>query len=256
MRLKSKDGDEDAVVVSNGERAGKPRTREGKDINADRLGWGRNSLTPHWLEPLGALIITKACTGFDRECIDDLKGLLRAIASGKLTELKYLVFDFAHRRKSETEAAEGFEDLLEANAALILDAPVITVAWARSFMAEADLDFALYCSMLVAEQDAHFSFDADPASLFRLYAALARKIGFVKTERLIENCKVLDADDMRNLYLVKEVVEPQEGVAAIECYIRQCMPRYNAAYAIFRAQRMAMPPIDCRFAARAIDRRQ
>ena len=256
MRLKSKDGGEETVVISNGEQTGKAGARDEKDVNIDRLRWARNSLTPHWLEPIGALIVTKAHAGFDQGCIDDLKGLLRAITSGKLNELKYLVFDFAHGSKSESGGAEAFEDLLEANATLILDAPVITVAWARSFMAGADLDFALYCSMLVAEPNARFSFDADPASLFRLYAALARKIGFVKTERLIENGKILDADDMRNLYLVKEVVEPQEGVAAIERCIRQCVPRYNAAYAIFRAQGMTMPPIDRRFAARAADRRR
>ena len=49
-------------------------------------------------------------------------------------------------------------------------------------------------------------------------------------------------DDMHNLMLAKDVIEPRRGLAAIGDYMRQC-GRYNAAYAIFRAQRSVMNTI-------------
>jgi enoyl-CoA hydratase/carnithine racemase len=211
-------------------------------------------LTKIWVKPLGALIVTKAHAGFDRACIEDLQKLVDAIARGEVANLKFLVLDFAHDDEEVPRAADGFEDLVAANAELILDTPVITLAWARSMMAGADLDFALHCSMLVAQKGARFSFAGDPFALFGLYAALGRKIGFVKAERLIENHEVLDAEEMRDFLIAKDVVEPQEDIAAIEGYLQQFDRRYNASHAIFRAQRMAMPPIDRRSAATRLRR--
>lgn len=203
----------------------------------------QNSLTPRRLDDVSALVVSKLSAGFDRSCVDTLTLLLRRIAEGKLTGLKYLVFDFAHQAaEGAAEAAEGFEDLASANAQLILDAPVISIAWARSYMADSDLDFALSCSMMVAERGARFSFDADPAASIGVYGSLAQKIGFVKTERLMESGEVLTADDLRDLFLVKEVVENVDGMAGIERYVKQCGRRYNASYGIFRAQRITMPP--------------
>ena len=110
-------------------------------------------------------------------------------------------------------------------------------------MAGADFEFACHCAMLVAEKGALFSFDGDPDRLFGLYASLARKIGLVKTQGLMETAAVLGAEDMRNLMLAKDVVEPRRGLAAMGEYMRQCGRRYNAAYAIFRAQRSVMNAI-------------
>jgi len=42
----------------------------------------------------------------------------------------------------------GFRNLVVANSELILEAPVITVAWVRSFMAGADFEFACHCAMM------------------------------------------------------------------------------------------------------------
>jgi enoyl-CoA hydratase/carnithine racemase len=208
------------------------------------LGWERNALSAHWLQPLDALIITKCCAGFDKGVVEELRNLLTTIARGGVIGLKYLVFDFAHPAENGiAEGAEGFEELVAANAELILDAPVISIAWARSLMAGADLDFALYCSAMVAETPARFSFEGDPNALFGLYAALARRIGFVKAERLIDRGDALSATEMLDLCLVKEVVEPEDGFSAFEHYIARCGRRYNASYAVFRAQRIAMPPM-------------
>ena len=201
------------------------------------------SLELNRLEGGDVLVVSKLHPGFDAECVDDLTRLLSAISAGQTARPKYLVFDFAHRRGGEASGSAGFQNLVAANSELILEAPVITVAWVRSFMAGADFEFACHCAMLVAEKGALFSFDGDPDRLFGLYASLARKIGLVKTQGLMETAAVLGAEDMRNLMLAKDVVEPRGGLAAMGDYMRQCGRRYNAAYAIFRAQRSVMNTI-------------
>lgn len=219
---------------------------EALEANASGLKsftWSGESLAANWVEAIETLIVTKSSQGFDRDSVNDLTRLLAAISCGEISGLKYLVFDFAHPREGSSAGSVGFEDLVVANSELILRAPVITVAWARSLLAGADFEFATHCSMLVAEKDALFSFDGEPASLFGLYSSLARKIGFVKTQRLIEEGVILGAQDMRNLFLAKEVVEPQNGLAAIRGFVRQCGRRYNATYSIFRAQRSVMKSI-------------
>jgi enoyl-CoA hydratase/carnithine racemase len=201
------------------------------------------SLELNRLEGGDVLVVSKLHPGFDEECIDDLTRLLSSISAGRTMRPKYLVFDFAHRRGGEANGSAGFQNLVAANSELILEAPVITVAWVRCFMAGADFEFACHCAMLVAERGALFSFDGDPERLFGLYASLARKIGLVKTQGLMESAAVLGAEDMRNLMLAKDVVEPRRGLADMGDYIRQCGRRYNAAYAIFRAQRSVMNAI-------------
>ena len=79
-------------------------------------------------------------------------------------------------------------------------------------MAGADFEFACHCAMMVVERGALFSFDGDPDRLFGLYASLARKIGLVKTQGLMETGAVLGAEDMRNLMLAKDVIEPRRCV--------------------------------------------
>lgn len=222
-----------------------PRPRAG---SLTRPGKTRtpSSLTKFWLRPLETLVVSKSCAGFDRACVNDLTALVEAVACGALSGLKFLVFDFAHGASDSSSAADGFENLVAANAELILDTPVITVAWASGVMRGADLDFALHCSALVAQREARFSFAGDPFALLGLYAALGRKIGFVKAERLIERNELVTADEMRDLLIVKDVVETQDRFAAIERYIARFGRRYNASHALFRAQRLAMPLIDRR----------
>lgn len=231
---------------------GEPRAQEAARSFDDGIGpirlpgWTgrRNALSPHWIAKHGALVVAKSCAGFDRAAVEALTQLTRSIAeAGGDGGLRYLVIDFAHQDARGGAAPAGFESLVAAVAELIFEAPVITVAWARGFMAGPDLDLAMHCAILTAQQTARFSFDGDPAALFGLYAALARKIGFVKTERLIENGDALDAEDMRQLCLVKEVVAASDGLAAIEDCLGRYGRRHNAARAIFRAQRLAEAPI-------------
>lgn len=214
-----------------------------------------HSLKIHRLDDLDTLLVSKLGAGFDRRCVDDLSLLLRKISQGELAGLKYLVFDFAHQGEGAADAAEGFDDLASANAQLILDVPVISIAWARSYLSGADLDFALSCSMMVADRSARFSFDADLTSAVGVYGSLAQKLGFVKAERLMEGGEILGAEQMQELCLVKHIVEKDEGIGGAESYVRQCGRRYNASYSMFRAQRITTPPVRRQSLAAAVGRR-
>lgn len=204
---------------------------------------GCNVLQISRLSGLDTLLASKLSPGFDRGCVDNLKSLLSWVSDGRLPGLKYLVFDFAHQSEQVSGAAEGFDELASANARLILEAPVISIAWARSYLAGADLDFALSCSMMVADRSARFSFDADLVNSVGVYGALAQKIGFVKAERLMERGETLGAEQMLELGLVKHILEKEEGIGGAESYVRQCGRRYNASYSMFRAQRISVPPV-------------
>jgi len=214
-------------------------------------GW-RASNPPHaavrmtWLLERDALVVSKARGGFDGPAVDAITGLLRDIEEGKHPSLKFLVFDFSEGIAEATQAPDGFTNMVATNAELIVDTPVITIAWARTAMNGLDFDFAMNCSALVAESEARFSFAGEPFDLFGLYAALGRRIGFAKAERLIASERTLSAAEAKELMLVKDVVPAEPGFEGISAYLVQFERRYNASHAIFRAQRMAEPPIDRR----------
>lgn len=193
-----------------------------------------------------AIVVSKSRPGFDRASVDEISSLLRSVSDGDFDPLKFLVFDFAHGNSAAKGAPEGFSELVGATAELIVSAPVITIGWARSLMTGADFDFALNCSAIIAERGARFYFGGDPFDLFGLYAALGRKIGFVKVERLIESDALISAEEARELMIVKDIVAPQSELAASDAYLSQMGRRHNASYALFRAQRLAQPPIDRR----------
>jgi hypothetical protein len=240
MTMFANERDSETMLVGTRAPDQERQAEESRILGDANLKCNSISLELKWLEAGDVLVVTKLNPGFDDRCVDDLTRLLSAISSGRIAHPKYLVFDFAHRHRGNASASAGFQNLVAANSEIILNAPVITVAWVRSFLAGADFEFASHCSMLAAEKDALFSFDGDPARLFGLYASLARKIGLVKTQGLMEKGAVLGAEDMRNIMLANDVVDAGRGLAAISDYMRQCGRRYNAAYSIFRAQRSVM----------------
>jgi enoyl-CoA hydratase/carnithine racemase len=199
-----------------------------------------------WVKEGEALVVSKTRPGFDAANVDFISGLLRSVSANSFPNLKFLVFDFIHGGAEAARAVDGFGDMAAANAGLIVDTPVITIAWVRSFINGLDFDFAMSCSAVVAESGARFSLSGEPFELFGLYAAVGRRIGFVRTERLIERDASLSASEAYDLMIVKDVVEPRPGLDGIDAYLAQAGRRYNASHAIFRAQRMAQPPIDRR----------
>ncbi len=199
-----------------------------------------------WLKAQDAVVVAKPGPGFDHASIETIARLLRDIHRGEHSALKFLVFEFAEGGAAATTPSDAFADLVAATADLIVDTPVITLAWARGLMEGLDFDFAMNCSAIVAETGARFSFSGEPFDLFGLYAALGRRIGFAKAERLIDSDKILTAAEARDLLLVKEVVAAQPDYSGMVGYLGRLERRYNASHAIFRAQRMAEPPIDRR----------
>jgi enoyl-CoA hydratase/carnithine racemase len=191
------------------------------------------------LESLDAVVVTKTEAGFDAAAIEGLRGMLLQARLGRLGRLKFIVFDFAHQSGEAAEAAEAFDALVLEVGDIILESPIVTVAYARAPLAGADLEFALGCSMMVAEEDARFAFDADPIIAIGLYGFLAQKIGFVRAERLMEGGEVLSARQMHELLLLKEVIPAGAGGPGIETFLTRASRRHNASWGIYRAQRIA-----------------
>lgn len=200
---------------------------------------GAAGLSVRYLEDSETLVITKSVPGFDQPCIDGLRHIVAEAAAGRLGALKFLTFDFAHAGFPLSLAADGFDALLSEIADLILSAPVVSIASARANLAGADMELALACCMLIGEGDRRFSFAADPTVSISTYGLLARKIGFVRAERLMEKGDIIGAATMQDLYLLKEVMEPEIGAAGVEAFALKSARRHNACYGIYRAQRMA-----------------
>jgi enoyl-CoA hydratase/carnithine racemase len=198
------------------------------------------------LEAQEALVLSKTSAGFDAAGVAAVTSLLTQVRAGDYPTLKYLVFDFACDGEPPAGAPEGFADMVAATAELIVATPVITLAWARGRCSGLDFDFAMHCSAIVAESGASFSFEGDPFDLFGLYAAVGRRIGFVRAERLIESRRELSAEEAHELMLVRDMAPEAPGLTGISAYLAQFERRYNASHAIFRAQRIAEPPIDRR----------
>ncbi|MGJ0504162.1 MAG: enoyl-CoA hydratase-related protein [Methylocystis sp.] len=229
-----------------------PQTRAGNMLNFPylrdqaELSVNGGGLSTIWLKDHQALVLRKTRPGFDAPTIAAITDILSSIDRGEMNDLRYLVYDFAHGMREAPKPASGFGDIAAENSELIVDTPVITLAWARGLMSGSDFDFAMHCSAIVAEKSAHFSFSGDPSDLLGLYAAVGRTLGFVKAERLMENNTALTAEEAHELLIVRDVVEPQSGAPAIENYLAQFGRRYNASHAIFRAQRMVQPVVDRR----------
>jgi enoyl-CoA hydratase/carnithine racemase len=191
------------------------------------------------LESLDTVVVTKSRAGFDSAAIAGLRDMLLQARLGRLGRLKFIVFDFAHGANDEAIAGEAFDALVLEVGNLILEAPIVTVAYARAPLAGADMEFALGCSMMVAEGGARFAFDADPIVAIGLYGFLAQKIGFVRAERLMEGGEVLDAQQMHDLLLLKEVIPAGAGAPGIEAFLQRASRRHNSSWGIYRAQRIA-----------------
>lgn len=193
-------------------------------------------------DDLDTLVVTKTVAGFDASVTQHLRTLLRDAAAGRLGRLKFLVVDFAHSGEADV-ADEQFGALVTEAANLILQAPIVLIANVRGAMAGPDLEFALACSMMIGEQGGRFSFAADPVDAMQTYGFLAQKLGFVRAERLMEGGDVLNADQMRELFLLKDIAEDGQGIEGVRAFLSRTARRHNSCYGIYRAHRMASPTV-------------
>jgi len=209
-------------------------------LDIDDMAAATVGLAIHDLPALKALVVSKTEAGLSTGTVAALSRLVRAVAAGTLP-LNFLVFDFHHAGSADTSDERGYRDLVQAVTDLILDAPVVSVALARGTMAGADLELALACSMMIADETARFTFGGDAGLSTGLYRVLAQKIGFVRAERLIEMDGAIDGAHLGGLLLLKEVVPTQAGTAGLEGFLRRMSRRHNSCCGMYRAQRIATP---------------
>ncbi len=192
------------------------------------------------IEPLEAVIVARTRQVWDEGQIGLLRQTIRRIATGQ-TACKFLVLDIPSCQEGMGKPPNGFDECVEDVMNLIVEVPVISIAWARGLLAGADLEMALTCSIMVGEPEAALSFERDLVNSLRSYSLLAQKIGFVQAERLMENGTVLGAKAAYDLMLLHSIVPPQGGpFDGIAEFVKTRTRRHNSSYGIYRAQRIAM----------------
>jgi enoyl-CoA hydratase/carnithine racemase len=194
-------------------------------------------LSARRLDDHATLVVTKTVPGFDADVVSDLRSIVRDAAAGQLGELKFLAFEFAHEGFPLSVGADGFQDLVDELADLILAAPIIPIASIRANLAGADLEFAMACSAMIGEETARFSFAADPTVSLGVYGLLAMKIGFVRAERLMDEAEIISAAAMHDLLLMKDIAPA--GTDPLDGFLARASRRHNSSYGIYRAQRIS-----------------
>ena len=203
--------------------------------------WPAPAIRSFHVEAAEALVIRKDFAGLSAEWVAQARQLVRSAVAGGFGEIKFLVFDLAAAAGDEAPRSEDAHLLLGEIANLILHAPIVTIAHARKTVGGADLELALACNMLICDEQAAFSFAADPVEAVATYVLLAQKIGFVRAERLMEREDLLSAAQMRELLLLKDTTAP--GLGGLEDFLVRAHRRHNSAAAMYRAQRIATPLI-------------
>lgn len=193
------------------------------------------------LDDLDAIVVSKTLPGFGAGRTEAVRDIILNAKAGRLGPVKFLVFDFAHEGTANEQPDDDVQTMIAEVGNLILSAPIITVACARGDLAGADLEFALACSMMIGQEGATFSFDADPIISVNTYGLLAQKIGFVRAERLMEQSAVLGVVEMRDHYLLKDGFAADAAEDGLLAFLRRTGRRYNSCCGIYRAQRIASP---------------
>ncbi len=220
-------------------------TAEGLEAAAHPLAggggpWSAAGFRTFHIQGAQALVISKHFAGLSAEWVEQARDVVKTAVEGGFGEIKFLVFDLAAEAGANAPRADDAQLLLADIANLILRAPIVTVAYARNTIGGVDLELALACSMLICDENARFSFAADPVEAVATYALLAQKIGFVRAERLMEHEDVLSPGQMRDMLLLKDVTS---GAGGLEAFLRRAHRRHNSSAAMYRAQRIATPLI-------------
>ncbi len=125
-----------------------------------------------------------------------------------------------------------------------LDLPMITVGLVQGQALGGGFEAVLSFDFIIAERGATFGL---PEILFGLFpgmgahAILSRKIGTAMTERMIMSNTTYSAQEMYEMGLVSEVVEPGEGIAATAAFIKQSARKHAGLVGARRAMRTAAP---------------
>ena len=189
-----------------------------------------------------AVVLSKLKPGVDKAAAKTLGTVVELAGSGRLGRPKYLVLDFTHPAHARSRGAFGVAELSRELRNLVLRVPVVPVAFVRSCLTGGDLELAFSCNMIIAEQGAAFDFGMGPDDFSGLYALLAEKIGFVRTERLLEPGLKVGAEVLKEQLLVRELAPPGTGHDFLGGYLGRHLRRHNSFHSIYRAQRMVGRP--------------
>lgn len=198
----------------------------------------------------GALRIHKRSAGFDdRDVAAAIDIVERAEGWVDDGSLKYLVLDFDHASRpvqgphprSAPIKGASFAVLLHAYANLVVRVPVISVAVARTRIAGSDLEMALSSNVIFAEEDASFVLPRRGHGDGNVFSFLDSKLGPKFGPGAFDGGVTLTAHQMRELRLVRDVFPVGEVTPGVDKWMAQTVRRHNAAYLVYRAQRVVAP---------------
>jgi DSF synthase len=122
--------------------------------------------------------------------------------------------------------------------------PLTTISLVQGEALGGGFEAALSCSVIIAERKARFGF---PEVLFNLfpgmgaYSFLARRIGAVKTERIILSGSVFTAEEFHEIGIVDVLVNDGGGEGAVHTYVEKHKRRPNAYESVYRARQRYHP---------------
>lgn len=125
-----------------------------------------------------------------------------------------------------------------------LDLPMLTIGLVQGAALGGGFEALLSFDFLIAERDATFGL---PEVMFGLFpgmgahAFLSRKLGSAMAGRLILSNEIYTAQQMYDLGLVHQVVEPGQGVAAVEDFIKRSERRHAGLVNARRAMKLTRP---------------
>jgi hypothetical protein len=189
------------------------------------------------------IVLSKPQSGFSPEQIANFQETIEAAVEGAFGQIRYLVLDLVGTSPTPAVMDPAFLELAGAIETLVRSSAMISVACVRGQVAGAELELALAANLLVADTDAEFSFESEPTSALGLYGCLAKKLGFVQAERLMDQGKILTAQQMSDLFLVKEMLDLSKNLDPLWRFLDRSGRRHNSAHSIYRAQSIASPSI-------------
>jgi len=125
-----------------------------------------------------------------------------------------------------------------------LDLPMLTIGLVQGAALGGGFEALLSFDFIIAERDATFGL---PEVMFGLFpgmgahAFLSRKLGSAMAGRLILSNEIYTAQQMYDLGLVHQVVEPGQGVAAVEEFIKRSERRHAGLVNARRAMKLTRP---------------
>ena len=124
------------------------------------------------------------------------------------------------------------------------DARIITIALIEGDCLGGGFEAAMSCNVLIAEAGTKFGL---PEVLFNLFpgmgalSVLSRRLSLSVAEDMVRSGRMYQAEELRQLGLVHQVVPKGEGRKAVREYIARNRSRHSAHYGMYSAARRVNP---------------